>query len=79
MSRLHILRGPSDLRIQNPVQDDDAESALGESVTESTASISSSILNYRTLHGRRYHSEIGNAHYWYDRSRSINMFGERTG
>lgn len=67
-------------RIQNPVeQDDDAESALGDSVAESTASISSSILNYRTLHGRRYHSEIGNAHYWYDLSRLISMFDELPG
>ncbi|KAL2104549.1 hypothetical protein VUR80DRAFT_10313 [Thermomyces stellatus] len=30
----------------------------------SSVSITSSILNYRTLHGRRYHSEIGNAQYW---------------
>lgn len=46
-----------------PVQDDD-ESVIGESNVSSTASVSSSILNYRTLHGRRYHSEIGNAAYW---------------
>lgn len=49
---------------QEPVPDDD-ESALGESNISSTASVASSILNYRTLHGRRYHSEIGNAYYWY--------------
>jgi hypothetical protein len=36
--------------------DHDAES--------STASITSSILQYRTLHGRTYHSERGNAQYW---------------
>lgn len=49
---------------KDPVPDD-AESALGESVASTTASVSSSILNYRTLHGRRYHSEVGNAAYWY--------------
>lgn len=54
---------PADHWAQNPAEDD-AESALGESVVSSTGSISSSILNYRTLHGRRYHSEIGNASYW---------------
>lgn len=30
----------------------------------STASISASILEYRTLHGRTYHSSQGNAEYW---------------
>lgn len=30
----------------------------------STASISSSIFKYRTIHGRTYHSENGNAQYW---------------
>ncbi|CAG7557400.1 unnamed protein product [Fusarium equiseti] len=29
-----------------------------------TASITSSILQYRTIHGRTYHSEQGNAQYW---------------
>ncbi|KAH7148980.1 S-adenosyl-L-methionine-dependent methyltransferase [Dactylonectria estremocensis] len=43
--------------------DDDADSALGD-VESSTASISSSILQYRTIHGRRFHSEQGDAHYW---------------
>lgn len=31
----------------------------------STASLSESILNYRTLHGRSYHSNRGDAEYWY--------------
>ncbi|KAF5009232.1 hypothetical protein FDECE_4525 [Fusarium decemcellulare] len=31
---------------------------------ESTASISDSVLEYRTIHGRRYHSERGNVQYW---------------
>ncbi|SPO03577.1 related to TAM domain methyltransferase [Cephalotrichum gorgonifer] len=49
---------------QELVVADDGESALGESVVSSTASITSSVLNYRMLHGRRYHSEIGHASYW---------------
>jgi len=44
--------------------DDNADSALG-TAQSSTSSIASTILNYRTLLGRRYHSEIGNAKYWY--------------
>ncbi len=30
----------------------------------STASLASGILRYRTLQGRTYHSEMGNAQYW---------------
>jgi len=45
-------------------EDDDRDSALGEDDADSTASLTSSILNYRTLHGRTYHSERGNAQYW---------------
>ncbi|KAI8716871.1 hypothetical protein NCS52_00981700 [Fusarium sp. LHS14.1] len=41
----------------------DADSALGDNIS-STASIASSILNYRTILGRTFHSEQGNAHYW---------------
>lgn len=40
-------------------QDDDE-------LAESTTSISDSVLQYRTIHGRTYHSERGNAQYWYD-------------
>ncbi|OAA58024.1 methyltransferase domain-containing protein [Niveomyces insectorum RCEF 264] len=43
--------------------DDDAESSLGEDKLSSTASLSSSILKYRTYQGRTYHSEIGDANY----------------
>jgi hypothetical protein len=43
---------------------DDGDSALGDDATSSTASLSSSILKYRSIHGRTYHSEIGNAQYW---------------
>ncbi|RSL39382.1 hypothetical protein CEP53_014094 [Fusarium sp. AF-6] len=50
---------------QGQAQDDtDADSALGDGAESSTASISSSILAYRTIHGRSYHSEQGNAQYW---------------
>jgi hypothetical protein len=47
-----------------PEQDDDADSALGEDQADATASLTSSIVQYRTLHGRTYHSERGNALYW---------------
>ncbi|KAF4457102.1 hypothetical protein F53441_890 [Fusarium austroafricanum] len=42
----------------------DADSALDSDAASSTASITSSILEYRTIHGRTYHSEQGNAQYW---------------
>ncbi|TPX18336.1 uncharacterized protein E0L32_011747 [Thyridium curvatum] len=44
-------------------RDDDTDSAQGDNAS-STASMSSSILQYRTIHGRTYHSERGNASYW---------------
>jgi hypothetical protein len=44
-----------------PAEDDD--SALGTN-QESTASITSSILEYRTILGRTFHSERGDGHYW---------------
>ncbi|KAJ4328937.1 hypothetical protein N0V84_000506 [Fusarium piperis] len=43
--------------------EDDADSAI-EDNGSSTASLSSSILQYRTIHGRTYHSDRGNAEYW---------------
>ncbi|KAL2213557.1 S-adenosyl-L-methionine-dependent methyltransferase [Sarocladium strictum] len=43
---------------------DDVHSGDEDSLADTTASISSSILNYRTIHGRTYHSERGNAQYW---------------
>ncbi|KAF5962632.1 methyltransferase [Fusarium bulbicola] len=42
----------------------DADSALGDDNAESTASITSSILEYRNINGRTYHHDIGNAQYW---------------
>ncbi|KLP14638.1 Uncharacterized protein LW94_8071 [Fusarium fujikuroi] len=41
----------------------DTDSALGDDNTESTASITSSILEYRNINGRTYHHDIGNAQY----------------
>ena len=43
-----------------PQTDDDGL----EDNTSSTASISSSVLHYRTVQGRTYHSTRGNAEYW---------------
>ncbi|KAM0217625.1 hypothetical protein ACHAQI_001674 [Fusarium lateritium] len=44
--------------------DDDADSLTGESLSSSTDSVTSSIFEYRKLHGRTFHHEIGNAQYW---------------
>jgi hypothetical protein len=46
-------------------QDEEEEDlTLGSDAESSTASISSSILNYRTINGRTFHGERGNATYW---------------
>ncbi|KAM0228036.1 hypothetical protein ACHAPO_011064 [Fusarium lateritium] len=42
---------------------DDVDSIIPDNAS-STASLTSSILKYRTLHGRLYHSERGNSDYW---------------
>ncbi|RSL84450.1 hypothetical protein CEP52_016434 [Fusarium oligoseptatum] len=42
----------------------DGDASVEDDVASSTESISSSILHYRTIHGRTYHSERGNAQYW---------------
>ncbi|GKU09081.1 unnamed protein product, partial [Fusarium langsethiae] len=44
--------------------DGDAHSLSEESLNSSTASVISSIFEYRKLHGRTYHREIGSAQYW---------------
>ncbi|UPK94434.1 hypothetical protein LCI18_005369 [Fusarium solani-melongenae] len=47
--------------------DEDAgeeDPTLGSDAESSTASLSSSILDYRTINGRTYHSDRGNAAYW---------------
>ncbi|KAI5857387.1 S-adenosyl-L-methionine-dependent methyltransferase [Durotheca rogersii] len=43
---------------------DDEDSAYGGDNASSTASLSASILEYRTMHGRTFHSELGNAQSW---------------
>lgn len=48
-----------------PADDTDADSTLGDEVESSTASISSSILNYRNINGRTYHSDsVMDGEYW---------------
>ncbi|KAK4442061.1 S-adenosyl-L-methionine-dependent methyltransferase [Podospora aff. communis PSN243] len=49
--------------------DDDSDSALEDPLT-STASITSSILNYRTINGRTFHSNQGNAQSWFANDKS---------
>ncbi|KDN63519.1 putative methyltransferase domain-containing protein [Colletotrichum sublineola] len=49
---------------QEAVNDDDADSALGDDAASSTASITSTILQYRKIHGRTFHGEVGDAQYW---------------
>ncbi|KAJ3524446.1 hypothetical protein NM208_g12058 [Fusarium decemcellulare] len=55
-----------------PTDTDDADSALGSDDASSTASLTSSILHYRTRQGRTYHSERGNANYWAPNDNSQN-------
>ncbi|KAI0440296.1 S-adenosyl-L-methionine-dependent methyltransferase [Xylaria telfairii] len=43
---------------------DDGDSALGDDAASTTASLSASILEYRTIHGRTYHSLQGTADHW---------------
>ena len=49
---------------ESPEIDDDNDSSLGDDAASSTASLATSILKYRTINGRTYHSERGNAQYW---------------
>ncbi|KAJ4247418.1 hypothetical protein NW762_013093 [Fusarium torreyae] len=42
----------------------DADSTVSDNAS-STASLTSSILEYRTIHGRSYQSDRGNADYWF--------------
>ncbi|KAL0465237.1 hypothetical protein QR685DRAFT_558138 [Neurospora intermedia] len=59
-----LLAGSHWAEQEHPV-DDDADSALGSEVASSTASLSSSILKYRTIQGRTYHSDaVTDQEYW---------------
>ncbi|WPJ66363.1 hypothetical protein SMAC4_14033 [Sordaria macrospora] len=52
---------------QGPLEDDkdDGDSTIGSDAASSTASISSSILHYRSLNGRTYHSDsVTDGEYW---------------
>jgi hypothetical protein len=49
---------------ENGNPDDDAHSLSEQSLVSSTDSVTSSIFEYRKLHGRTYHREIGRAQYW---------------
>lgn len=53
-----------------PPDSDDADSAIGDENFSSTASVSSSILKYRTVLGRTYHSDRGDTQYWYSNSQT---------
>ena len=58
-----ILAGAHWLEQELLPEDDD--STLGSDVESSTASVASSILNYRTINGRTYHSDsVTNGEYW---------------
>ncbi|KAL0466353.1 S-adenosyl-L-methionine-dependent methyltransferase [Neurospora intermedia] len=49
--------------LEEDVTVDDGASSLG-SFTSTTASLTSSIYQYRTVHGRTYHGDVGNAESW---------------
>ncbi|RYP09317.1 hypothetical protein DL764_001364 [Monosporascus ibericus] len=49
---------------QEQPQDGDVDSAYEFDNASSTASLTASILEYRTVHGRTFHSERGNAQSW---------------
>lgn len=51
------------MRVKSHECDDNADLAVDDKQS-STASISSSIIEYRTIQGRTFHSNRGNAQYW---------------
>ncbi|KAI1414189.1 S-adenosyl-L-methionine-dependent methyltransferase [Hypoxylon sp. FL1857] len=60
----HILPASHWAQVPHPEETDDDDSAYGDDNASSTASLTASILEYRTVHGRTYHSERGNAQSW---------------
>ncbi|KAF5023289.1 hypothetical protein F66182_4670 [Fusarium sp. NRRL 66182] len=61
----HIPPETQTIEIDETEQDEGLEDpTLGADAESSTASITSSILQYRSINGRTYHSERGNAAYW---------------
>lgn len=59
-----VEAGPAPIAAEDDEGIDDTDSSLGIDAASSTASLTSAILQYRTIHGRRYHSETGKAQYW---------------
>ncbi|CAH0046613.1 unnamed protein product [Clonostachys solani] len=55
---------PEQLLTAEILPDDDPDVTDDDLSTNATESLSSSVLAYRTIQGRTYHSERGNAHYW---------------
>ncbi|KAI0095760.1 S-adenosyl-L-methionine-dependent methyltransferase [Nemania sp. FL0031] len=55
---------PDDDEEEEEFVQDDGDSALGDDAASTTASLSASILEYRTIHGRTYHSLQGTAEHW---------------
>ena len=49
---------------QEEGHDNEDAVSIAESRASSTESLNSHIARYRQIHGRTYHSEIGNATYW---------------
>ncbi|KAM5357392.1 hypothetical protein ACJZ2D_016316 [Fusarium nematophilum] len=60
----HWENNPTDNETDEPADNADADSSLGDDSLSSTASISSSIIQYRVINGRTYHAERGDAQYW---------------
>ncbi|KAK0642233.1 S-adenosyl-L-methionine-dependent methyltransferase [Cercophora newfieldiana] len=58
-----ILPGDHWIQVPETGNNGDGDSAISDPKS-STASLTSSILDYRTIQGRTYHSERGNAQYW---------------
>ncbi|RKL50866.1 hypothetical protein BFJ72_g319 [Fusarium proliferatum] len=58
-----LLPGQHWTQTEPDQDDDDNDSTLSDNAS-STASLSSDILRYREINGRRYHSEQGDAQYW---------------
>ncbi|CCC11143.1 hypothetical protein SMACR_03857 [Sordaria macrospora] len=57
---------PATYWMEQPIPEDDIDdgaSSIG-SVTSTSVSLSSTIFQYREVHGRTYHAEIGNAEAW---------------
>ncbi|KIL94198.1 methyltransferase [Fusarium avenaceum] len=61
---LHPVTHWENLAAIADIDGNDRDSVITSNTVESTASITSSILSYRTIQGRTFHSERGNAHYW---------------